>query len=353
MRLFIFEFVTGGGWHTVDPLGAPAGSLLREGKAMLNAVAADFAALPGVDVTTFIDARLPQSPPRAVDAQAIRNGDELCGSFARAAAAADGALLIAPEFDGHLLRLAEEVVRVGGTLLSPGPDFIRLTADKHATAQCLAARSILTPTGIALKPHQPPPSDFRLPAVYKPRDGAGSTDVRLIENRSDLAAVEPLGAPARLESYHRGRAVSVAALCGPAEPIILPPCAQHLSDDGRFTYLGGSCPIDDLLAKRASRLADRALQALPPAAGYVGIDMVLGEDASGAGDVVIEVNPRLTTSYVGLRAIIRENLARAMLTAAKPAATTLANLGGEHLALSTRGGRVKFSPDGRLRHLVE
>ena len=64
--------------------------------------------------------------------------------------------------------------------------------------------------------------------------------------------------------------------------------------------------------------------------------MVLGNDPSGNDDVVIEVNPRLTTSYVGLRKLVRENLAAAMLAAAQ----------GQAFELSTHPHRVKFAADG-------
>jgi predicted ATP-grasp superfamily ATP-dependent carboligase len=42
------------------------------------------------------------------------------------------------------------------------------------------------------------------------------------------------------------------------------------------------------------------------------VDLVLGADPNGREDFVIEVNPRLTTSYVGLRAAAQANLADAM-----------------------------------------
>jgi predicted ATP-grasp superfamily ATP-dependent carboligase len=71
------------------------------------------------------------------------------------------------------------------------------------------------------------------------------------------------------------------------------------------------------LAQRARDLANRALAALPATTGYVGIDMVLGREPDGSDDAVIEVNPRLTTSYVGLRAAARTNLAEAMCQAAR------------------------------------
>jgi predicted ATP-grasp superfamily ATP-dependent carboligase len=57
--------------------------------------------------------------------------------------------------------------------------------------------------------------------------------------------------------------------------------------------------------------------ALPGAFGYLGVDLVLGESADGADDFVIEINPRLTTSYIGLRAAVEENLAAAMLDIAE------------------------------------
>ena len=59
-----------------------------------------------------------------------------------------------------------------------------------------------------------------------------------------------------------GVAASVALLCGPVGVHPLPPCRQHLSDDERFGYLGGSLPLADVLARRATELARRAVAAV-------------------------------------------------------------------------------------------
>ncbi|MEK6238481.1 MAG: ATP-grasp domain-containing protein [Planctomycetales bacterium] len=64
----------------------------------------------------------------------------------------------------------------------------------------------------------------------------------------------------------------------------------------------------------ASRRAEQAAAALRVNRGYCGVDVILADDP--ANDVVVEVNPRLTTSYVGLRSLCRANLAKAMLDAA-------------------------------------
>jgi hypothetical protein len=90
----------------------------------------------------------------------------------------------------------------------------------------------------------------------------------------------------------------------------LPPATQELSRDGRFRYLGGRLPLPAPLANRAIALAERAVRTVPGLLGYVGVDLVLVEKPEG--DRVIEINPRLTTSYLGLRRLVRGNLASAL-----------------------------------------
>jgi hypothetical protein len=47
------------------------------------------------------------------------------------------------------------------------------------------------------------------------------------------------------------------------------------------------------------------------------VDLVLGDAADGSRDFAIEINPRLTTSYLGLRALARGSLAAALLRAVR------------------------------------
>jgi predicted ATP-grasp superfamily ATP-dependent carboligase len=134
-------------------------------------------------------------------------------------------------------------------------------------------------------------------------------------------------------------AVSVAALCGPQGCFALPACAQRLSADGCFGYLGGHLPLPKELNERARRLALAAVAALPAARGYLGVDMVLGRAVDGCEDYVIEINPRLTTSYIGLRAASRTNLAAAMFDVCR----------GRQPDLCFAGSPVEFDADGRVR----
>jgi predicted ATP-grasp superfamily ATP-dependent carboligase len=76
--------------------------------------------------------------------------------------------------------------------------------------------------------------------------------------------------------------------------------------------------------------------------GYVGVDLILGNAADGSKDIAIEINPRLTTSYVGLRALARFNLAEAMLALA---------LGQQLPEITWHSGIVRFLADGTVHRL--
>jgi predicted ATP-grasp superfamily ATP-dependent carboligase len=116
-----------------------------------------------------------------------------------------------------------------------------------------------------------------------------------------------------VQPFVPGRAASVACLIGPGRTVALVPAWQNISNDGRFRYRGGSAPLPPQLADRAIRIARRAIDSVPGLAGYVGVDVILGAES----DHVIEINPRLTTSYVGLQALATDNLMELLLRLAR------------------------------------
>ncbi len=323
MRVFLYELATCGGFDADSRDASLRESLLPEGGAMFTALAEDFTSIPEVEVLSFSDGKhaapaLPRSFSLAVSR--VSEGRSI---FRKLSAAADWTIIIAPEIDGHLLRLSQLALDSGGRLLGPSTTMIALASDKHATIEYLASRGVNVPHGIALNVGDECPVDFAYPAVLKPRDGAGSEGVVFL---ADAAGLPIIGCPSRLERYCDGLACSVAALCGPTGITTLEPCRQHVHRDRNFRYDGGSLPLAPELAQRARRLAERAITALPDALGYIGVDLALGDDSHGTEDVVIEINPRLTTSYIGLRAATRRNLAEAMLDVAAGASVEVSFL---------------------------
>lgn len=336
MHVFLYEWVTGGG--LVDQSGKLPASMLAEGAAMLTAVAADLVAIEGAKVTLLRDMRLDHLVLPGCEVIEIHSTGHRLEEIERLAIEADHMLAIAPEFDNILLKTLEHAEQVGAQLLTASTEFVALTANKHKTAQCLARAGVPVPEAVIIPADQEKlPADFVYPGVLKPYDGAGSQHTLLVSGPQDEPPPYPW--PRRLERYCPGIAVSVSLLCGPTHRTLLPACRQRLSTDGRFLYQGGSLIHEVELAQRARVLADRALEALPPALGYVGVDMILGRAGDGSEDFVIEVNPRLTTSYVGLRAATHDNLAAALIE----------NAAGRASSPKFHADRLEFSADGTVR----
>jgi hypothetical protein len=210
-----------------------------------------------------------------------------------------------------------------------------VAADKTKTNETLTAAGIRTPIGQRVDVGDSLPTGFPLPAVLKVNDGAGSM-CYIIES----LALKRIPRVMRIEQFVVGLACSVSFLCrGPKTPIACPPMQQILSSDGQLDYLGGKRILNSQLIDRAIKLGLRTLGSLPPTNGYVGIDLVLDDDRSGNGDYVIEVNPRLTTSYIGLREIATTNLAGAMLQIAT----------GMSPDVQFSNGPVNFLSDGTIK----
>lgn len=308
--VFVYEHVTAVGLGRAP--GSPEHSLYVEGRAMRSAVSADFAAVPGVELVTFPD-----------DVRAELHAD----TFARLAASADWTLVIAPETNCVMEELVARVFAAGGKLLGPITIAVALAGDKAAVDVLWKSDGVPTPKSFSTL------QEVTFPAVVKPRDGCGSEGVMLIRSADELYAV-PADPKLMAHEFVPGQPASVAFLVGPKQTIPLLPTYQHLSSDGRFRYRGGSLPIPQELAERAVGLGRRAIASVPGLFGYVGVDLVLGER-----DVAIEINPRLTTSYVGLRAAAETNLAGAMLDVCE----------GREVELQWKPGTITFGADGTLR----
>jgi predicted ATP-grasp superfamily ATP-dependent carboligase len=299
MRLFIYEFISAGGL----PHAAP--SLRREGWAMLAAVAADFGRVDGIEVWTLLqEGTLPDLGH--VCERCLPAEEE--SRFRTLAAQADATLVIAPEFERILLKRSRWVWGAGRRLLGSLPAAVRLTGDKWALAKHWQSHGVATPRTAPMVPHGLP-----LPVICKPRCGAGSQETYLVRQAGDWPKVSAEAWPQGMvmQPYAEGLPASVAFLVGPAQTMAFCPARQLLSDDGRFQYLGGELPLPPPLAGRAARLARAALADIKGLGGYVGVDLVLGAEESD--DRAIEINPRLTTSYLGLRRLCRGNLAEAWL----------------------------------------
>ena len=344
------EFVSGGGLAGRE---VPA-SLGREGSAMLNALVADLAATGCHELVTTTDPRFPLAAPPGVEVVTLATRsaallDALIES-------ADAVWLVAPETDRCLERLAVRAERKGKMLVGSGAAAIRRASDKAGLPSRLAGHSVPHPKTFVLRQGsnwRTAAREVGYPIVVKPTRGAGcngvclARDARELHHAVDMAREGNRRGQLLLQRYVPGVAISVSLLANGDRAVALAVNAQFVRSSQapqrggraavpwlRFCYQGGKTPLDHPLAERAVETALCACRAIQGLRGYIGVDMVLTESEA----VVIEVNPRLTTAYLGVRAALDENVA----------ALALAACAG---ALPTRPParrRVRFTAAGRI-----
>jgi predicted ATP-grasp superfamily ATP-dependent carboligase len=323
MRILAYEFITGGGCARFSI----ASELAREGEAMLAGLLSELSYLEGIDVQTTRDSRLAPAPWGA-ETVVARPGEDPTAHFTRALCAADAVWPIAPETDGVLLELTSLIVSHERILLGSRPDAVLVSASKWRTARHLRKAGIaVVPTYREASQIPDEPGDW----VVKPDDGAGCADTfRLPSSRAARTWLMADAAQRFVaQPWIDGDALSLSLLCREGSASILACNRQHVGERCALLTLDGitvdAMPVDAALEELAQGVAS----ALPGLWGYVGVDLVYAD----RGPVVIEINPRLTTSYCGLGARLDINVAAAVLGLAGESERCAGSADGENPTL--------------------
>jgi len=289
-RVLVYEHISGGGMaeERLDEV------LVREGDLMVRALARDLAEA-GAAVTTLRDRRLPD-PSLPARIRWVGSRAERDRAWDRGVDKAEAVLPVAPERGGLLEGLGRAVRRRGRRLLGCHPDAVRIATGKGATSARLAAAglpAVATRPASRLSPGEPGPW------VVKPDDGVGCEDLRLVNGPWRGLPRELSAGPSEpvVQALVRGEPVSLSLLCAGGRSRLLSVNRQWMARDGEGLRFQGCTvntrPDDGALA----RLGQAVAAALPGLWGWVGVDLVL----ASRGPRILEVNPRPTTSYAGLR----------------------------------------------------
>ncbi|WP_045225172.1 ATP-grasp domain-containing protein [Methyloterricola oryzae] len=301
MKVLVYEYITGGGLRGER---LPA-SLLREGGLMLESVVGDLLDLDGISVTVLRDDRLAPMPERAgLTLRGVASATELPLIWRAEVAATDATLPIAPESGGILEALCTDVERAGKPLLTTPADGVRLAASKLQTARRLSHHGApVVPT------ERWPSASPTWPCVIKPDDGVGCEGTRIFDQGDGAPALNEETAWV-VQPLVPGEALSLSGLfCNGAARLLS--CNRQMIERAGNAFVLRGCLVNARSDTDGSwqALLDDIAQAVPELWGYAGVDLVLGAD----GPQVLEINPRLTTSYAGLRDALGLNPARLLL----------------------------------------
>lgn len=303
MRIFVCEYITGGGLQG----GVAPASLIAEGAMMVQALAADLADISGVRVLAAYDPAVTLGPLPAELRAVAPNG--IWRQWQELVAEADAVWPIAPETDGALERLTELAEKGGRPVLNSRLAALAIARSKLATFRHLASRGIpVVPTVDAQD--DPPPSEAGW--VAKPDDGAGCDNTIFLPDAIALARWRRAGPAASsvLQPFLPGAALSGSILAQEGRSWLLACNRQNVEImGGKFAYHGGIVGGAEEFRARLEPIAAQIAAALPDLWGYVGVDLIDGP----GGPVVLEINPRLTTSYIGLRRSLGLNPAALVL----------------------------------------
>jgi len=309
--VFVYEYLSGGGLPKEQEADPDIPHLLAQGRAMRDAIVADLVAIDEIEITcATVDGDYPAMASRL--RYASPEPQQPARDFVRAMARAhDLVWVVAPETDSTLASLAAAVPPeqwIGCERAT-----IALASSKSLTARHLAQADIPV-----TRPWRPGETAVGQQWVVKPDDGAGACDTQVFESfttaERELWRRTEHGKAAVLEPWIEGPALSVSMLCGALGTEVLAINEQDISVDalGNVAFRGVAIDAVDRsspLGQQVGRLALRVARVLPGLRGYVGCDLV----ATPQGPVVIEVNPRLTSAYVGLSRRLARNLARDVL----------------------------------------
>jgi predicted ATP-grasp superfamily ATP-dependent carboligase len=307
LKILVFEYITGGGLVGRD---LPS-SFVKEGELMLQSLLGELAPLPAVEIWICRDSRLlPLCCDINVKLLAVDESADIWSLFDDATANCDAVLPIAPESGGILENLCTRVQSAGKLLLSSPAAAVRLCGDKRQTLERLRQ------SGIAAIPAMPLPS--RLPPqqrrwVVKAYDGAGCAETFIVGSEEEYRSVkEFLNDPAGylLQPLVNGKPVSLSCLFDQGQCTVLSYNEQLIVDRGsRFELRGCIVNAPCTAWDSYCRLAGQIAAAFPNLWGYAGIDLL----ETAAGPCVLEINPRLTTSYAGLSEALQRNVFRYVL----------------------------------------
>ena len=278
---------------------------------MRDALLQDLSLLPYQIVTT-VDVRL--TPPVDYDTCHIVSAKmDVWQVWDDAFREADAVWLIAPETDGYLERMTALALKHEKIIIGCGSTSVSACSSKLACYQLIKQAGIATVDTFSFAEW---PKTTNVQWLVKPDKGAGCEETvcfdavddlthwMLQSNRLETHVIQP---------YIKGEAASISCVMHKGKANVLS-CNKQLIDIESNVLIYKGCVVNGMRQywEAFEMIANKIAQLLPDLAAYVGIDIIVSH-ADAEQVTVVEINPRLTTSYVALQEATGYNPAELIL----------------------------------------
>lgn len=299
MKILVFEYITGGGFNQQE---LPE-SLAKEGCLMLNGLLDCFSQLKNIELMIMLDWRVSTLINTAgMNTFIVTSEHHTLEEFRRLASQCDAVWPLAPEFDSILQNLCQKVESLNKLLLTSPARAVAMTGNKYETFKQLIRHKIATVDTRLFESNCYASGEW----MVKPINGAGCNDSYLLTDKQDFALLPKLlpgNARYIIQPHLHGEKTSLSCLFQQGRGWLLSVNLQKFKLIAKQYHLLEIVVNHHSDLNRYQDIVTDIAKAFPDLWGYAGIDLI--ETAEEIK--VLEINPRLTTSFVGIQAALGIN----------------------------------------------
>lgn len=293
MTIFIYEHLTSG---ALSEEVFSAG-LMHEGELMLESICRDLLVY-GHNIAIMRDKRLPALtfPTDYLTIYPIENQVQYTETWQQCQRQYNFFLIIAPETDLILFNYVSSLEQQHKHVFNCSTDAILLCSDKYLSYQHLKKHHITTPETFTAAEWLAQEHPVHEQWIIKPIDGAGCENTYCSDSVSTRQRLATLPKDKFIiQNYISGENLSLSLFISDGKPQLLSVNIQHIKQHQQRLHLS-HCEakrFDMLSPELALSIANQVIHCIEGLKGFVGIDIVKTPHAI----YVIEVNPRLTSTY--------------------------------------------------------
>jgi len=312
MKLFVYEYITSG---ALAEQSLPK-SLAHEGDEMLSAIIRDCNESPSFSISMIRDIRLAEldviNNNNRHHCHFVSTVDEHQARWQQCLDEAEAVLIIAPETDGILSNLHRQALVKNKVILGCHVPAIETTSNKLTCYQQLKKHDIAVADTYLASDVTNIQFTSDTPYLAKPIDGAGCLDTYLFDtvkelDRYLLALSDIEQEQIIIQPYINGISASLSLLFSDIDVTVLSINEQQIElENNKLTFI--ACHVNGIIEAtfsyaQAYKLARQVQDAIPGLWGLIGIDFIITENSA----VIVDINPRVTTAYIGLKSTLQTN----------------------------------------------